>query len=82
MSFFCDLWLSGISSLMLTNIIALAANINIYGKSVWVLVTRYAPKQANIGSTIALKLPYINALVLVYPSFNSGNDIAAPSAKF
>ena len=37
---------------------------------------------ANIGSTIALKLPYINAFVLEYPSFNSGNDMAEPSGKF
>ena len=34
MSFFWLFWLSGINSAILTNIIALAANINIYGKIV------------------------------------------------
>ena len=52
------------------------------GNSIWIFKTSIAPMTAEMGSTIPLRLPKRNDLLLLIPSRRKGRDTAEPSGKF
>ena len=75
-------WDSGINSWTTTYIIAPAAKESKNGRRYLTLSTKSAPITPAIGSTIPLRLPIINDLVLDNPSRLNGTETAVPSGKF